>query len=373
MTTHRAWLLLLGVILVWGIHWSVIKIGLDVIPPMTYAMLRVVVGAIVLALLMARRGRLALPDRRDLPVVLSYGLLAIAGASALMIIALVSAPAGRSSILTYTLPLWVVPIMAWVTATLPTRRELVGLVLGLGGLVLLLNPLAMDWSSDRCPGRGRDAAPGCGDERGRPGACPGASLAWHPVRCPAVAAARGPRAADRAGVHPGAAHLGLVGPPDGRHPAVQRCPGHGVRLLGEPVRDPRRRPGRGQCHLSRGAGRGRPGWCAHPGRGGAAQRHPGHDRHRRRYQPRGARPPEPHGRAVGASRDASRLAHDQAVGTGARRRSSAVRVAWRIAGLSSGVPGRWPVGTADRRSCRCSDQPDQALDASTPDAPIPAG
>ncbi len=146
-TIHRAWLLLLGVILVWGLHWSVIKIGLEVIPPMTYAMLRVVVGAIVLALLMARRGRLALPDRRDLPVVFSYGLLAIAGASALMIVALVSAPAGRSSILTYTLPLWVVPIMAWVTGALPTRRELVGLALGLGGLVLLLNPLAMDWSS----------------------------------------------------------------------------------------------------------------------------------------------------------------------------------------------------------------------------------
>ena len=68
-----------------------------------------------------------------------------------------SAPAGRSSILTYTLPLWVVPIMAWVTASLPTRRELAGLALGLGGLVLLLNPLAMDWSSTGCPHRGRDA------------------------------------------------------------------------------------------------------------------------------------------------------------------------------------------------------------------------
>ena len=146
-TTHRAWLLLGGVILVWGLHWTVTKIGLESIPPMTYAMLRVLVGAIVLALLMRRRRRLALPDRRDLPVILSYGLLAIAAATGLMTIALLSAPAGRSSILTYTLPLWVVPIMAWVTASLPTRRELVCLALGLGGLVLLLNPLAMDWSS----------------------------------------------------------------------------------------------------------------------------------------------------------------------------------------------------------------------------------
>ena len=146
-TTHRAWLLLSGVIVVWGLHWTVTKVGLESIPPMTYAMLRVLVGAIVLALLMRRRRRLALPDRRDLPVILSYGLLAIAAATALMTVALLSAPAGRSSILTYTLPLWVVPIMAWVTRSLPTRREIVGLGLGLGGLMLLLNPLAMDWSS----------------------------------------------------------------------------------------------------------------------------------------------------------------------------------------------------------------------------------
>src|SRR5664279_147537 len=71
-TTHRAWLLLSGVIVVWGLHWTVTKMGLESIPPMTYAMLRVLVGAIVLALLMRRRRRLALPDRRDLPVILSY-------------------------------------------------------------------------------------------------------------------------------------------------------------------------------------------------------------------------------------------------------------------------------------------------------------
>jgi drug/metabolite transporter (DMT)-like permease len=147
MGVQRAWLLLAGVIVVWGLHWTVTKIGVETIPPMTYAMLRVLVGAVVLAVLMARRRRLALPDRADLPVVLSYGLLAIGVATALMILALVHAPAGRSSILSYTLPLWVVPIMAWVTSTLPTRRELLGLGSGLAGLVLLLNPMAMDWSS----------------------------------------------------------------------------------------------------------------------------------------------------------------------------------------------------------------------------------
>jgi drug/metabolite transporter (DMT)-like permease len=147
VTTRRAWLLLGAVILIWGLHWSVTKIGLEVIPPVTYAMLRVLVGAIALALLMRSRGRLTVPDRHDLPVILSYGLLAIALATALMIVALVTAPAGRASILSYTLPLWVVPIMVLVTGTLPTGRELLGLALGLTGLAVLLNPLTVDWSS----------------------------------------------------------------------------------------------------------------------------------------------------------------------------------------------------------------------------------
>jgi drug/metabolite transporter (DMT)-like permease len=55
--------------------------------------------------------------------------------------------AGRAAILAYTLPLWVVPIVAVVARSLPTRPELVGLVLGLAGLALLLNPAAIDWSS----------------------------------------------------------------------------------------------------------------------------------------------------------------------------------------------------------------------------------
>lgn len=147
MARSRAWLLLLGVIVVWGVHWSVTKIGLETLPPLTYAMLRVLIGAVALAVLMRWLGRLRTPDRRDLPVVLSYGLLAVAAATVLMIVALVSAPAGRASILSYTLPLWVVPIMTFVTGVQPNTRELVGLALGLVGLAVLLNPMTVDWSS----------------------------------------------------------------------------------------------------------------------------------------------------------------------------------------------------------------------------------
>ena len=144
----RAWLLLVGLVVVWGSHWVVVKVGLETIPPFTYAVLRLVGGIVVLAVLMAAAGRLKPPQRPDWPIIVSYGLMAVALGIAMMNLALPHIPAGRSSILAYTIPLWVVPVMALAVRVLPSRPELVGLTLGLVGLVLLLNPVAIDWSAE---------------------------------------------------------------------------------------------------------------------------------------------------------------------------------------------------------------------------------
>jgi drug/metabolite transporter (DMT)-like permease len=143
----RAWLLLVGLVVVWGSHWVVVKVGLETIPPFTYGVLRLLGGIVVLGALMAAAGRLQRPHRSDLPIILSYGLLAVALGIVMMNLALPHIPAGRSSILAYTIPLWVVPIMFVVSRMLPTRAEMIGLVLGLVGLVLLLNPAAIEWGS----------------------------------------------------------------------------------------------------------------------------------------------------------------------------------------------------------------------------------
>ncbi len=145
---NRAWLLLVGLVVVWGSHWVVVKVGLETIPPFTYGVLRLAGGIAVLAVLMAAAGRLHRPDRSDWPIIISYGLLAVGLGITMMNLALPYIPAGRSSILAYTIPLWVVPVMALLARALPSRPELIGLVLGLGGLVLLLNPAAIDWSGE---------------------------------------------------------------------------------------------------------------------------------------------------------------------------------------------------------------------------------
>jgi drug/metabolite transporter (DMT)-like permease len=142
-----AYALLAGIALVWGGHWVVTKIGLESMPPFTYAVLRVVTGLATLLVLLAARGGVRVPDRRDVPIVLSVGLGQVAAGIALMNLALQVVPAGRSSILVYTMPLWVLVIGAALFAVRPTRGEALGLVLGLAGIVLLLNPAVIDWST----------------------------------------------------------------------------------------------------------------------------------------------------------------------------------------------------------------------------------
>ena len=78
MTHRRAYLLLASVILLWGVNWPVMKVGLLYMPPLWFAAVRVLLGGACLFALVAARGRLRLPERRDFPVLISVGVLQIA-------------------------------------------------------------------------------------------------------------------------------------------------------------------------------------------------------------------------------------------------------------------------------------------------------
>jgi drug/metabolite transporter (DMT)-like permease len=133
--------------LAWGVHWPVAKIGLRDLPPFTYGALRVTTGlAVIVGMLAARRG-LSLPDRRDFPVILSVGLGQMAAGIAAMNMALPLVSAGRSSILAYTMPLWVALFQLPALRAAGAGRQVAGLLIGLAGIGLLLNPQSIDWQS----------------------------------------------------------------------------------------------------------------------------------------------------------------------------------------------------------------------------------
>ncbi|UEM20321.1 DMT family transporter [Skermanella mucosa] len=146
VSARSAYLLLATVILLWGINWPVMKLGLADIPPMTFAVIRMVLGALCMFGVVAVRGGIRLPDRHDLPIVLSVGLLQMGAFLALVTVALQFVPAGRSSILAYTTALWVVPGAAIFLGERLGGRRLIGFLLGMAGVAVMFNPAAFDWT-----------------------------------------------------------------------------------------------------------------------------------------------------------------------------------------------------------------------------------
>jgi drug/metabolite transporter (DMT)-like permease len=139
-------LALLIVIVAWGLTWPVNKVVLATLSPLWAVTLRSAIATIALFALTAWRGRVTLPPRQDLPVLLSITLLHMVGFNLLTSWGLGLVPTGRTVVLAYTTPLWVTPGAALFLREPLTARRAVGVLIGLAGLMTLFNPLALDWS-----------------------------------------------------------------------------------------------------------------------------------------------------------------------------------------------------------------------------------
>jgi drug/metabolite transporter (DMT)-like permease len=147
--TAPAVALLATVVFLWGFNWPVMKLALAEAPALWFSAARMAVAALSLFALQAALGAIRLPRRADLAVLASTGILQIALQNACINLALQRVPAGRSSVLAYATPLWVLPGAALFLGERVTGRRLIGLALGLAGLLLLFNPASLDWSDRR--------------------------------------------------------------------------------------------------------------------------------------------------------------------------------------------------------------------------------
>src|SRR5204863_2680457 len=108
---------------------------------------RCAIGAVAMAIIGLAARRLAVPPRADAPVLVGIALLHMVGFGVLGSVGLKLAPLGRSVVLAYTTPLWVVPGASLFLGERLPRRRAIGVVMGLLGLAVLFNPLALDWSA----------------------------------------------------------------------------------------------------------------------------------------------------------------------------------------------------------------------------------
>ncbi len=142
--TRIAWLQLAAAVVLFGLTWPAMKIGLEAGTPVWLAASRATLSALSAFTLLAMLGRLSLPHREDWPVILSVGGLQLTSFFALANLGVQNLPAGRSGVLAYTTMLWMVPLS--LVAGEPTgKRAIIGAAVGSLGVMVLSDPLRFDW------------------------------------------------------------------------------------------------------------------------------------------------------------------------------------------------------------------------------------
>jgi drug/metabolite transporter (DMT)-like permease len=145
LSPRSAYWLLALVVLLWGANWPTMKVALDHITPLWFTVARMLTGAACLFAFLAWRRRLAWPTRQDWPVIVSVGICHMGLFQPLVNFGLEQVPAGRSAVLVYTTPLWVVPGAILLFGERLTPLKSAGMAAGLLGVAVLFNPLGVDW------------------------------------------------------------------------------------------------------------------------------------------------------------------------------------------------------------------------------------
>lgn len=122
----------LGAAALWGGMYVVSKDTFSRIPPVTLGALRLLVGGLVLAVVLAFRGRLRWPGRRSLMLA---GLL-LAGTLVTQFLGTDLATASEGSLLTTTTPLFIVPLAWTFLDERPTPLTVAGILVGMVGVGL---------------------------------------------------------------------------------------------------------------------------------------------------------------------------------------------------------------------------------------------
>ncbi len=134
-----AFLALMLLCLIWGYNWVVMKNALHFAGPFDFAALRTILGALCLFIVMLI---LKKPfSIKEIPSLIVLGLLQTAGFTGLLLWALVEGGAGKTAVLTYTMPFWTM-LLAWPLLGEKLRGwQWPAALFSLMGILFILDPL----------------------------------------------------------------------------------------------------------------------------------------------------------------------------------------------------------------------------------------
>lgn len=138
-TIIKAFVALFLLTLIWGYNWIVMKLAIQYASPFQFAALRTFIGALMLFLVLLITKR---PIKlQEFPTMLALGLLQTCGFTGLLILALVVGGAGKTSVLSFTMPFWVL-LFAWPMLGEKVQGwQWLAVFFALFGIVLIFDPL----------------------------------------------------------------------------------------------------------------------------------------------------------------------------------------------------------------------------------------
>ena len=123
----------------WGYNWVVMKQAVQLVGPWEFAFIRNFFGALILFLLLAFMQKSL--KIINFKFVFIIGMFQMIGFTVLVLVALVHGGAAKTSVLTFTMPIWANLLALYFLKEKMTNKQILALAISLIGLILIFDPV----------------------------------------------------------------------------------------------------------------------------------------------------------------------------------------------------------------------------------------
>ena len=128
---------LLGMVLVWGSNFAIVKRTLGAFDPLAFNGIRFVIASVFVAVVLRARGPIPLPERKDVPRLAAVGILGNVVYQVAFILGLSRAQAGHASVVLALSPMFTALLSAWRGHERPGTRTWSGAAASILGIALV--------------------------------------------------------------------------------------------------------------------------------------------------------------------------------------------------------------------------------------------